>query len=90
MFTKKIELRREFKRRTTVRARMLAAFEIEGELNTRELLQFGPGLSSRLHELREDGHRILTVYEKPGLFRYIYLGRKQDDDDANTSVSVID
>lgn len=83
------KLKLEMIRRQSVRSRMLAAFKREGELNTKELLRFGPGLSSRVHELREDGHRIVAIYEKPGLWRYVYLGNKDDDDD-NTNVSVID
>jgi hypothetical protein len=87
MSEKSEELQRELLRRGSNRARMLLAFKREGELNTQELLRFGPGLSSRLHELREDGHRIVTVYEKPGLYRYIYLGMIEDD---GTNVSVVD
>jgi hypothetical protein len=57
---------------------MLEAFREKGELTTADLQRIGTGCSSRLHTLREDGHKILAIYEKPGLYRYVYLG--QDDD----------
>ncbi len=86
MTTKSQELKVEFQRQNTTRARMLLAFKREGELNTRELMRFGTGVSSRLYELREDGHRIVRVYEKPGIHRYIYMGNRKDDDKSNVSV----
>ena len=86
--TRQKDIKTEMERRKTRRQSMLAAFKREGELTTKDLLAFGPGLSSRLSELRKEGHCIVAVYEKPGHWRYVYLGDKQDDDD--TSVSVID
>lgn len=70
------ELQTEFKRRYTLRNTMLRAFQQSGELTTKDLLRFGPGLSSRLFELRKAGHEILCVYEAPGRYRYIYKGEK--------------
>jgi hypothetical protein len=83
---KKQDLRQEFNRRMSTRARMLRAFQQNVELDTKDLLAFGPGLSSRLHELRKDGHKIISQYEKPGHYRYTYLGK----DEADSNVSVID
>lgn len=67
------ELQIEFKRRYTLRNTMLRAFQQSGELTTKDLLRFGPGLSSRLHELRKD-HEIVRTYVSPGLHRYTYKG----------------
>lgn len=72
----KIDVRKEMERRKSVQARMLRAFKEKGELTTRELITFGPGCSSRLFELRKDGHDIQAIYEKPGLYRYKYKGKK--------------
>jgi hypothetical protein len=80
------DLKVEFLRRKTNRQRMLIAFKREGELTTKDLLRFGPGLSSRLKELRNDGHRIVCRYERPGLYTYVYLGNKNDEDQTNVSV----
>lgn len=83
---KTLDLRIEFKRRKTTRESMLQAFKRKGELSTREMIAFGPGMSSRLFELRK-GHIIVAQYESPGRYRYIYLGEKNDD---GTNVNVID
>lgn len=74
-----LNLREEMKRRANRRASMLRAFQKEGTLTTKDLLRFGPGLSSRLHELRKDGHVIVTQYEKPGEYSYTYLGSKDGE-----------
>lgn len=70
------DLKAEMTRRKSRRLSMLQLFQKEGELTTKDLLQFGPGLSSRLKELRNDGHKIVSVYEKPGHWRYVYLGHE--------------
>lgn len=71
------DLRAEMKRRNTTRETMLRAFKKEGELTTRDLIRrFGTGCSSRLHELRREGHAIVTSYESPGHYRYTFLGEK--------------
>lgn len=80
------DVKEEMKRRKSRRQSMLAAFKKEGELTTKDLLKFGSGLSGRLSELRKDGHRIVTVYDSPGRYRYIYLGDSNDDDQSNVSV----
>jgi len=71
------ELRAEMKRRNTNRASMLRAFKEQGELTTSDLIRrFGTGCSSRLHELRTEGHVIVVTRESPGLYLYTYLGEK--------------
>lgn len=80
------DLKLEFMRRKSRRESMLMAFKRQGELTTKDLLHFGPGLSSRLHELRKD-YKIMTMYEKPGEYRYIFMGLIEDD---GTNLSVID
>lgn len=72
---KKIDLRAEMARRKSQRQKMLEQFKEHGELTTADLMRIGTGCSSRLHELRKDGHKILAIYEQPGVFRYVYKGK---------------
>lgn len=78
LFTKKSELKEELKRRDGRRQSMLRAFQKKGELSTAEINHFGTGCSSRIKELRKEGYVIVTQYEKPGQYRYIYLGNKAE------------
>ena len=97
-------MKTEFYRRGSQTANMLKQFKLKGVLTTSDLQRLGTGCSSRLKELRNEGHIIATKYIKPGLYSYIYLGHPDDLDsglpddweqikaDASdgTSVSVID
>lgn len=83
------ELKQELIRRQSTTARLLRALKNNGELTTKELARFGTGCSSRLHELRKEGHRILPVNDGKGQWRYIYFGNKNDDDNT-TNISMID
>jgi hypothetical protein len=71
-------LQLEFDRRKGQTTRMLEAFKAKGELTTADLMAIGTGCSSRLKELRREGHRVVAQYEKPGMWRYIYLGHEDD------------
>jgi len=82
-----MDLKTELMRRKNNTARMLLAFKRYGELTTKDLLTFGPGMSSRLHELRVEGHKITAIYERPGFYRYVYKGHV-DDADKNTVLSI--
>lgn len=83
LFAKKTNvenLREEMKRRNNNRQSMLRMFQKRGELTTKELIQhFGTGCSSRLFELRKNGHKIVTTMERPGLYRYTYLGETNEE-----------
>lgn len=72
--TSQSEVKAEISRRRSQSQRLLEAFRKHGELTTRDLQRIGTGVSSRVHELRSENHKIVTVYEKPGLYRYIYIG----------------
>jgi hypothetical protein len=76
------DIRAEFDRRKSQTARLLAQFKKQGELNTADLQRIGTGCSSRIHELRKEGHIIVPTYEKPGMWRYVYLGQKDDVHDT--------
>lgn len=74
------DLRAEMKRRMTTRASMLRMFKQKRELTTGDLnAHFGTGCSSRLFELRKEGHKIVATYERPGCFRYTYLGERKSE-----------
>ncbi len=80
MISRKNELQREMERRRGKRQSMLRMFQKDGEITTREMIRhFGTGCSSRLHELREV-YDILTVYEKPGVYRYVFRGKKEENE----------
>jgi hypothetical protein len=72
---KKVDVREEMKRRKSQRLQMLNAFKDRRELTTADLQRIGTGCSSRLRELRKDGHMIVSIYEKPGSWRYVYKGQ---------------
>jgi hypothetical protein len=73
-----IDMNKEYRRRQSQTHRLLRAFKEKGELTTADLQRIGTGCSSRLHELRAEGHVIVPVYEKPGMWRYVYKGQKHD------------
>lgn len=76
---KQPDMREEMKRRASKKKTLLQMFQTKGELTTAEIMRdYGTGVSSRIHELRKEGHVILASYEKPGLYRYTYVGSKQD------------
>ena len=78
--TKKPDLRKEMERRKTTTGRLLAYLKKYGEIETAELMDhFGTGCSSRLHELRKEGHVIVANYVSPGNYRYVYLGQKESE-----------
>lgn len=76
--TKELDLKQELKRRQSQTAKILAILKEKGEINTAQLQRIGTGCSSRIHELRREGHIIAPSYEKPGMWRYVYLGLKDD------------
>lgn len=76
---KQPDMREEMKRRISKRQTLLRTFQQRGELTTAEIMSsYGTGVSSRIHELRNQGHVIIAQYEKPGLYRYVYMGKKHD------------
>jgi len=74
-----MDMKLEFNRRKSQTAEMLRQFKDKGELTTADLMRIGTGCSSRLKELRREGHSIVASYEKPGMWRYTYLGEKTEE-----------
>lgn len=79
---REIDFRQELKRSRSQTAKLLYLFKKYGELTTTDLQRVGTGCSSRVNELRKEGHAIVAVYEKPGMWRYVYLGAKDDVHDT--------
>jgi len=73
-------IRSEKEQQKSRRQTMLRAFKKNGELTTRDLNKFGTGCSSRLKELRKEGHKIVTTYIAPGQYRYVYLGDEDSEE----------
>lgn len=82
-----LELVKEFARQKSQTTKMLEAFKNQHELTTMDLMGIGTGCSSRLKELRREGHIILAQYESPGMWRYTYLGQRED---GGTKVHEVD
>lgn len=74
------DVRSEITRRKGQTARLLEQFKKHGELTTKDLMRIGTGVSSRIFELRREQHKIVTVRERDGLYRYVYLGQLTDGD----------
>lgn len=77
--TTQIDVRKEMNRRKSQTARLLEQFKKHGELTTKDLMRIGTGVSSRLHELRSDGHKIVCVRERENFYRYVYIGSTEDE-----------
>lgn len=64
----------EINRRKSQTQRILDRIR-RGHCTNVDLARIGTRYTERVRELRKEGHKILAVYERPGLWRYIYKGR---------------
>lgn len=72
------DIRNEMSRRKTQQQKLLEAFRENGELTTKEIIRLtGSGVSSRVHELREDGFKIVVVRETESRYRYVFTDKLQ-------------
>ena len=72
-----VALKQEMKRRQTKRITLLGYLEKHGSITTADLWRFGgTGASSRLHELRKAYHISKAIYLEPGLYKYVFKGKK--------------
>lgn len=73
------ELKLEMLRRQGTRARLLLEFKRKRTLTTADLMDIaGPGMSSRLKELKRKGYLIDSYYVRPGVWEYVYRGEEDD------------
>lgn len=63
-------------------AKILKLLKANGSATNRELNTICFRYGARLHELRAEGHIILTERVKEGLYRFVYKGEVEDADGA--------
>ena len=68
--------------------RILDLFESKGEATNQELSRICLRYGARIKELRDDGHIIVISKMTDTLFRYVYMGQKDEDD--RTSILSVD
>lgn len=81
MFTlikKQPELKLEFQRRKSQSQRILELLKSGRPVYTKDLQSISFKYSSRLDDLKQQGHRWLAEYRKPGVYQYYYKGQKSD------------
>lgn len=81
--TKKPELKQDVKaeilRRKSQRLRILDLLKSGQDITNVDLQRIAFNYTMRISELRKDGHRIVSTYEKPGVFSYTYLGQLDEE-----------
>lgn len=75
-----MELKQELHRRKSQTQRILERLK-QGEATNADLAIIGTRYTERVRELRKEGHIISALYEKPGLWRYIYKGVRPSEDE---------
>lgn len=78
LMQKKVDVREELERRKSQSQRILELLKNNQHIYTYDLQKIAYKYSSRLDDLKKDGHRWLAEYEKPGVFRYTYKGQVED------------
>lgn len=63
-------------------ARILKLLKANGSATNRELNTICFRYGARLHELRQEGHLIATEQLKDGLFRFVYNGHTDDEQEV--------
>jgi hypothetical protein len=86
MMTSEPAVKDEILRRKSQTQKILEKLQ-DGEQTNVVLQRIAFNYTMRISELRKEGHVIVASYVKPGVYRYTYLGNKNDDD---TNVNEID
>lgn len=60
-------------------ARILKLLKSKGQATNRELNRIAFRYSARVADLRREGHNIVSVREKDGLWRFVYKGHRDDE-----------
>lgn len=60
-------------------ARVLRMLKTQGQATNTELNRICYRYSARIADLKAEGHEILTVHEKGGLYRYVYKGHRDEE-----------
>lgn len=69
-----VNFQKEQQRRKSQTVRILDRIK-RGNCTNVDLARIGTRYTERIRELRREGHVIIAVYDKPGLFRYVYKGQ---------------
>jgi len=72
---RKPDLVKEKKRQKSQREKILELL-VSGNATTLTLNKIAYNYTMRISELRKDGHVIIAMYEKPGVYNYTYLGQR--------------
>jgi len=68
--------------RETQAKRILKFLKLKGEVTNVEIVRMGIfRYSARLADLRKDGYMIPAVHVKDGLWKYVFKGHRDDDDE---------
>lgn len=75
---KKPNIGKEIDRRKSQTARILDLLKKmpNGSVTNVDLQKIAFNYTMRVSELRKEGHKILAMYDRPGIFRYFYKGVK--------------
>lgn len=60
-------------------ARILNLLKANGEATNAQLNKIAFRYSARLKDLRDEGHDILSIKEKDGLWRFVYKGHADQE-----------
>lgn len=72
---RKPDLVKEKKRQKSQSQKILELL-VEGNATTLTLNKIAFNYTMRISELRKEGHVIIAMYEKPGVYSYTYLGQR--------------
>ncbi len=61
----------------TQTARILRLLKSKRSVTNRELNRICFRYGARIHELRQEGHKIVSVHVKDGLWRFVYKGKRR-------------
>lgn len=71
-----MNVKQEIDRRKSQTQRILELLKSKPYVFTHDLERIAFNYTMRVSELRKEGHVIVAVYEKPGMYRYLYQGQK--------------
>lgn len=75
----KQDVKAEILRRKSQSVRILEMLKNNQDVTNVDLQRIAFNYTMRVSELRKDGHRIVSTYEKPGVFNYTYLGQLDEE-----------
>lgn len=71
---KQPDLKVEMARRKSQYTQMLEMLKDRREVTNLDLAKISFRYSARIGDMRKNGHKITAIYDKPGVWRYVYRG----------------